>query len=131
MQTSAEERKSVFSQQQTGEWEGGGHDYFLGRPQASSLVGVNHKCWHSEMMEGKMWRRFRKCFFICIRIKPGFIFFNQANQIFQKLLIIFKRELDCHFYSIFNLWTMRCTVTCSFEVTASDPLTHWIPRGEG
>ena len=41
-------------------------------------------------------------------------FFFLTNQTFPKLLNIFKRELDCQFYSVLNLWTTQPKVTFSF-----------------
>lgn len=58
-------------------------------------------------------------------------FFHQTNQTFRKFFNIFKRELDCQFRSILNLWPTLSKVTFFFELTASDPLKHPIPSGEG
>lgn len=54
-----------------------------------------------------------------------------SKQTLQKFPNIFKMELDCQLRSILNLCPTLSKVTFSFEVTASDPLKHPIPSGEG
>lgn len=80
------------------------------------------------------WKDF--CLFVCFCFLFCFWFFvlfcflpNKSNT--PRLLNIFKRKLGCQFYSILNLCTTLSKVTFSFEVTASDPLKHPIPSGEG